>query len=249
MPTILITGAASGIGEAVALKLAAPGASLVLHTGSNEAGLRSVANECRAQGAEVSIRVGDLGNEDARRELVAVCEQTNSQLDGVVLNAGYPDWRAFETLDVGGMNQSLEVVTTANFDLLTQLLPLLKAAERAKVLAVSSFLAHKFKVGTSIVPASSAAKAALEATIKSFAAQYAADGICANVIVPGYIKKNAPNHTPPDEATLNRILSRIPAGRLGMPAEVAEMAAFLLSQKANYVTGQLIHVDGGLLLQ
>jgi 3-oxoacyl-[acyl-carrier protein] reductase len=248
MKTILLTGAASGIGAAIATNLAADGVRLVMHTGSNQGGLDAVADACRAKGAMVDTVLGNLADDSVPEALVERC-QLVGQLQGLVLNAGFPDWRAFESLDAAGLKDSLDVVTSANFLMLNQLAPLLKAADHAKVIGISSFLAHKFKVGTCVVPASAAAKAALEALIKSFAAQYAADGICANVVVPGYIKKNAPNHSPPDEATLARILGRIPSARLGMPEEVAELVTFLLSDKANYITGQLIHIDGGLLLQ
>ena len=247
MQSVLITGAGSGIGAATAIRLAPEAEHLVLHTASNDKGLRIVVEACEAAGAHVDVVLGDLCHDAATDELIAAGKR--AQVDSVVLNAGFPDWRAFGDLDVHGLNRSLQLMTSVNFQLIQALTPGLLARKRGKLLAISSFLAHKFKVGPNVVPASATAKAALEAMIKSYAAQYAGEGICANIIVPGYIKKNAPTHTPPDEAGLNRILGRIPAGRLGMPDEVAELAAFLLSTRADYITGQLIHIDGGLLLQ
>ena len=83
---------------------------------------------------------------------------------------------------------------------------------------------------------------------KSFAAQYAAQGVRCNVIVPGYIKKDSPDHTPLSDQAIKNITTRIPAARLGLPYEVAHLAEFLLSDKSKYITVQLLHIDGGLLL-
>lgn len=247
MQTILITGTASGIGEAIALKMAGQCKHLILHTGSNAAGLQRVTQACEAEGSTVDGILGDLSTPQTMDALLSAGRQAN--LSGVVLNAGFPDAQGFETLSVQDLEKSMQVILSANFRLLDGLIPQLKAEGNGRVVAISSFLAYRFKVGELVFPASAMAKAALEGMIKSCAAQYAQTGLTANSIVPGYIKKNAPNHTPPDQAGLQQILNRIPAGRLGRSAEVAALAAFLLSEQAAYITGQSIHIDGGLLLQ
>jgi NAD(P)-dependent dehydrogenase (short-subunit alcohol dehydrogenase family) len=243
----MITGAASGIGAAIARKMAPSVSRLILHTHRNHIGLATVVKDCMDQGCDVYEVIGDLKHEDTLQSLVEL--GIEHQVSQLVLNAGFPDWRNYDSLDEAGFNSSLQVMATANFSLLLNLSPSLRTSRMGRVVAISSFLAHKYQVGDKVVPATSASKAALEALVKSYAAQYARDGICANVIVPGYIKKNAPDHVPPDQQTLNAILSRIPAGRLGQPDEVAELAEFLLSLNAGYITGEIIHINGGLHLK
>jgi len=247
MQAILITGAGSGIGAAIAEQMAATCERLVLHTGSNAAGLELVAARCRAAGSEVETLLGDLGDTQTLDALVEAGQRAG--VSGLVLNAGFPDVRAFGQLESADLAHSVQVMLSAPFVLIDGLLAQLQASGHGRVLAISSFLAHKFKVGDQVFPASASAKAALEAMIKSLAVQSAGSGLTANIIVPGYIKKNAPQHRPPDPAGLQEILDRIPAGRLGRPAEVAFLAAFLLGAQAAYITGQCFHIDGGLLLQ
>ena len=243
----LITGAGSGIGGAVAKHLAAQNVTLVIHTRQNEEGLEAIAAECRARGAEVFCQYGDLAQAETITKIKHCLQQNSKHLNGLICNAGFPDWRPFGQLDQQGLNLSYVVIIDATFRLLNECTDFLLKAN-GNVLAVSSFLAHKFKVGTSTIPASAMAKAGLEAMIKSYAAQYAGQGINANIIVPGYIKKNSPDHKALDEDSMQRIIDRIPAGRLGLPEDVADLAEFLLSEKSKYITGQLIHIDGGLLL-
>ncbi|MCJ8319873.1 MAG: SDR family oxidoreductase [Colwellia sp.] len=244
----LITGAGSGIGAAIATKLATTDTLLIIHTKQNKLGLQNIAFECQSLGADVICQYGDLSKQATIESLVQVLNDNCDHLNGLVCNAGYPDWRNFEALDQQGLAQSYSVIIDATFALLSQCTKLLIKSNTGKIVAVSSFLAHKFRVGGSVVPASAMAKAGLEALIKSYAAQYASQGINANIIVPGYIKKNSPEHQPLDQASLDKIINRIPAGELGLPEDVANLADFLLSSKAKYITGQSIHIDGGLLL-
>jgi len=243
----IITGAASGIGAAIAKLIAQPDVELVLHTHSNIAGLEKIAEQCRLKGAKVTRFTADLSDLSQTQEFIDSAKRTLQNINGVISNAGFPDWRNFETLPVEGFMKSVNLMQQSNFMMLSSFAePLIQT--QGSFIGISSFLAHKLKVGENINPASASAKAGLEALFKSFAAQYASKGVRCNVIVPGYIKKDSPAHTPLNKQAMENITNRIPAARLGLPCEVANLAEFLLSDKSKYITGQSIHIDGGLLL-
>jgi len=243
----IITGAASGIGAAIAKSIANINVELVLHTHSNTIGLEEVAQECINKGAIVFTFTADLSDLSQTNTFINSAKSVLKKINGVVSNAGFPDWRNFEYLPVEGFMKSVNLMQQSNFMILSSLAQSL-IETRGGFIGISSFLAHKMIVGENINPASASAKAGLEALFKSFAAQYAAQGVRCNVIVPGYIKKDSPEHIPLDDQTMKNITNQIPLARLGTPVEVANLAEFLLSDKSKYITGQSIHIDGGLLL-
>jgi len=243
----LITGAASGIGAAIAKKIAGPNCRLILQTKSNQSGLQTIADICCAKSAEVFTVQGDLTEHAETQKVIDYTLQLAPKLDGVVAAAGYPDWGNFDSLSVADLMQSVYLMQRSTFMILQQCTASLQSTQ-GSFIGISSFLAHKMKVGNNVTPAAASAKAGLEALIKSYAVQHAATGIRCNAIVPGYIKKDGANHRPLNTDALAQINARIPIGRLGLPEEVAALAQFLLSSQSRYITGQLIHIDGGLLL-
>ena len=245
---MLVTGAASGVGAALARRLAGPGTTLVLHTRRNRAGLDAMADAARAAGAEVRLALGDLADSATARALIDKAADGFGQLDGLVHNAGFALAKGFGELEQRELDYSTAVIRDAFFRLATHALPLLAGSRCGRIVAVSSFVAHEFRLGGVVFAASAAAKAGLEALVRSLAAQVAGQGITVNAVVPGFIRKHPGADMALDPAATARALERVPLGRLGLPEDVAATIAFLLSAEAAYITGQAIHVDGGLSL-
>jgi NAD(P)-dependent dehydrogenase (short-subunit alcohol dehydrogenase family) len=144
------------------------------------------------------------------------------------------------------MTASVEAIQGGFFRLGRAALPHLRQGGR--IIAVSSFVAHSFRTDITTFPASAAAKAGVEALVRALAIELGPKDITVNAVVPGFIRKDAGAHRAIDPAVLAQQTARIPLRRIGLPQDVAAAVAFLASPAAGYITGQALHVDGGLVI-
>jgi len=245
---VLVTGAASGIGAAIARRLSGPGTALMLHTRQNEAGLAAVAQAARAAGSEVSTELGDLSDTGVGAAMVTAAVEAFGRIDQIVSNAGYADKRRVGEFDLADFAAAHAAITQAFLEMADAALPHLKASEWGRVVAISSFVAHTFGANDVIFPATAAAKGGLEALAKALAYQVAADGVTVNCVAPGYTQKDPGAHQGVTGDGWRWAAELAPMKTLVAPDDVAAAVKFLLSREAARMTGQVLHVDAGLSL-
>ena len=237
--TALVTGATGGIGAAVARALHAQGATVAI-SGTRAAVLETLAAEL---GERVFVLPCDLSDLAAVETLVPSAEEKMGKLDILVANAGVARDNLFVQMRDEEWDQVIAVNMTSTFRLTRAAVKGMMRKRYGRVIGISSVVGVTGNAGQGNYTAS---KAGIIGMMKTVAVEYAKRNVTANCIAPGFIA--TPMTDKLNEKQREVILSRVPAGRLGSPVDVAAAAVYLASDEAAYVTGQTLHVNGGMAM-
>jgi 3-oxoacyl-[acyl-carrier protein] reductase len=233
----LVTGASRGIGRACAVALAKEGYKVAVHYRSKEDEAKSL---CAEIGNAMAFRA-DLGKEEECTDLIKVVKQEMGRIDVLVNNAGQTADQLITFAKPTDFDQLIAVNLKPIF-LLTKLVSRQMIKQKSgRIINLSSVVGYTGNPGQSIYAAT---KGAITAFTKSIAQELAQFGILANTVAPGFIATDMTTVLP-DEVK-QHILNSVPLKRLGNPEEIANAVAFLASDKASYITGTTLHVNGGM---
>lgn len=236
-----VTGASRGIGKAIALRLAAEGAAVAACARSENA--RPVADEIVAAGGAAQALSVDVTDAGSLQEGVRAALDRFERIDILVNNAGIVRDQLLMRMKPEEWDAVIATNLTAAFTCTQAVLrPMLKQ-RRGRVISVGSVVGQSGNPGQANYAAS---KAGLIGFSKALAREVAARGITVNVVAPGFIETDMTARL--DAAARDTLAGQIPAGRLGRPEDVAAAVAFLASDEASYITGQIVGVNGGMYM-
>lgn len=239
----LVTGASRGIGRAIALALAAEGADVVINYAGSEAAAKAVAAEIEAMGRKAMVIQADISSNEAATAMIDQAVKEFGRIDVLVNNAGITrdgllmrmkeeDWDAVLTTNLKGV-----------FNCTKAAIKYMMKQKAGHIVSISSVVGEMGNAGQANY---AAAKAGVIGFTKAVAKEVAARGITVNAVAPGFIKTDMTAVL--NEKQVEGMLTTIPLKRLGDPSDIAKAVVFLASEDANYITGQTINVDGGMVM-
>jgi NAD(P)-dependent dehydrogenase (short-subunit alcohol dehydrogenase family) len=246
--TVVVTGAGHGIGRASALRFAAEGANVaIVDVRAEEA--RSVAEELAGAGFHGRAYEADVSDADQVDAVVARVVDDYGGIDVLHSHAGRLRAGTVEETDLEEWNRTLAVNVTSMFLMVRAVVPMMRTRGGGAIVTTGS-ISGLF--GEPALAVYTASKAAVVNLTRSLAIDYAREGIRVNCVCPGWVDTGFNNpqfeHDGLDAAEIAALIDRtVPMGRQGLPEEMAAAAAFLASDEASYITGQILVVDGGLL--
>ena len=241
MKTVLITGAAGGIGEAICEVFAKDGYNLAMHYSSSVRKAEEIAERLKGEyGITAEVFGADFTKEDEVKSLAERVLARFGRIDILVNNAGIAYQNLFQLADEKKIKEVMDINLMSALSLTKEILPTMISAKWGRVINISSMWGIS---GASCEVHYSTAKSALIGFTKALAKEVGPSGITVNCVAPGFIDTKMNGNL--DEEAVKEIIDCTPVGRAGTGADVAELVRFLADDKAEFITGQVISVDGG----
>lgn len=241
--TAVVTGSSRGIGKAIAWKLAVMGANVVLNGSRSSDAVDMTAEEFRTAGFSVAVAKGDVKNPEDVDAMFKLAVETFGSVDILINNAGITKDTLLIRMSENDWDEVLDTNLKGAFLCTKAAAKIMMKQRQGKIINISSVVGVMGNAGQANYTAS---KAGMIGLTKSTARELASRGITCNAIAPGFIESKMTEVLP--EKVKENYLSSIPVGRFGTPEDVADAVGFLASSASNYITGQVIHIDGGLVM-
>lgn len=237
----VVTGGSRGIGRAICLALADKGMDVAVNYAGNEAAAQETVAACKARGVNAIAVKGDVSDGAAAAALMAIAKEAFGRIDVLVCNAGITRDGLIMRLSEADFDAVVDTNLKGTFLCMKAVSKIMMKQRYGRIVTLSSVVGLRGNAGQTNYAAS---KAGIVGLTKSMAKELASRGITANAVAPGFIETDMTAAL--TDAQKKEAAKDIPAGRLGQPEDVAEAVAFLADEKAAYITGQVLCVDGGM---
>lgn len=239
----LVTGSSRGIGYAIAIELAKNSFDIVINNHLHPEEGQKVSEEIRNMGQRSLYIQADISDFHQVEDMIRKIISEFGRIDVLVNNAGITRDKMLENMDYEQWNSVLSINLTGVFNCTKSVIKYMKLQGGGKIINISSIVGEIGNIGQANYAAS---KGGIISFTKTVAKEYARNKIIVNAVAPGFIETSMIKTIP--EKVMNNILSKILLGRLGKPEEVAKLVCFLASDDANYITGQIININGGFYM-